>query len=97
MPKKPNLSVRAQLRDLVTEHPDWTYKQYAEVVGVSTDSVRGSLNAMGLSKKQRRVSSEKQIRKVSFKPPKRTLAQESVSAVSSSTTRSRSVGYLKLI
>lgn len=97
MPKKPNLSVRAQLRDLVVKHPDWAYKQYAEVLGVSTDSVRGSLNAMGLSKKQRRLESEKQTKKVSFKPPKRTLAQESVSAVSSSATRSRSVGYLKLM
>lgn len=47
MSRKPTL--RQSLRELVVEHPDWTYRQYAEALGQTVDSVRGAMSKMGLS------------------------------------------------
>lgn len=101
-----NISKREQLAALIKKHPSWSITEYATEIGMSYDSVRVTMSQLGLSKNPRRGLPLKHPKKKSYyekKPiaeklePKLSKRPESLPSVSSCATRSRSVGYLKLI
>jgi len=83
-------SKRKRLFRLVKLHPDWSYKQYAEALDQSVDSVRGALSALKLSKKTK----EKPAPKVKMRLPEKVEPRKSVVASKASSTR---FGYTKLM
>lgn len=90
-------SKRALMRELFKKHPDWTYKQYSEALGIDVTYIRSYSNILlnEQRKKERAAEAEERAKRASKdpKPTKKVGLQQ----VSSSSTRSRSSGYLKLI
>lgn len=91
-------SIRVQLQELMKLHPGWTYKQFAEALDTSPEVVRSYASRYKMLNLYRpiKVEKPKKVEKQA-KPEKRQLKSDHVPQVSSSATRSRSVGYLKLI
>lgn len=92
-------SIRVQLQELMKLHPGWTYKQFAEALDTSPEVVRSYASRYKMLNMYRPVKIEKSKppQERQPKPEKRQLKSDHVPQVSSSATRSRSVGYLKLI
>jgi len=92
-------SIRVQLQELMKLHPGWTYKQFAEALDTSPDVVRSYASRYRMLNMYRPIKTKKskQPQEHQPKPEKRQLKSDHVPKVSSSATRSRSVGYLKLM
>lgn len=89
-------SIRVRLQELLKQHPGWTYKQFAEALGTSPEVVRSYASRYKMLNLYRPVKEPKTAEKKP-KVEKRQLKSDHVPQVSSSATRSRSVGYLKLM
>lgn len=89
-------SIRVQFQELLKQHPGWTYKQFAEALGTSPEVVRSYASRYKMLNLYRPIKKPKTVKKKP-KVEKRQLKFDHVPRVSSSATRSRSVGYLKLM
>jgi len=79
------------LRRLAKEHPDWRYRQFAEVTGQSVNTVRGTMNRFGFTVKKKGETVKKKV----ASPPPLSPRPEHVSIASKS--MSYRTGYTKLI
>lgn len=86
------LSKRKELGRLVREHPDWSYKQYAEYLSQSEATIRGVLSALKLS---RNYKYHKNKDRAQEKLPK--ALPKSTGHVAGRCSTSYSSGYLKLL
>jgi hypothetical protein len=85
------MSKRKKLRQLFYQYPDWSYRQYADKLGQSVDSVRAALSAMGLSRKS---YTKPEPKKPKMNLPKKPEPRKSTVASKATPTRS---GYIKLL
>ena len=101
MKKVRDKSIRVQLQELMKLHPGWTYKQFAKALDTSPEVVRSYASRYKMLNMYRPIREKPKVPEKS-KPKakakeKRQLKSDHVPQVSSSATRSRSVGYLKLM
>ena len=90
-------SLRAHLIALVDQHPDWTARQYAEVLGQTPDAIRGALSAL---RRARRIDKPADVESNRPKPKRKRpakIAAPILYASASGRFASNQTGYLKLL
>lgn len=85
-----------KLLDLREKHPDWNYRQYAEYLGQSHETVRSIISRLGLSGKRGRPRNEDRDKLHVKKNKKKPMPEPPQHRVFSK-AGPRSHGYTKLM
>lgn len=92
------ISKTKQLVELREKYPDWSYRQYAEYLDTSHETVRSLLSRLGLSRKKKgRPSNEERDHAAVKRKKKKLVMPESPQHRVFSKAGPRSYGYTKLI